>query len=198
MYTLGMDIAKRFSIEQRFTALINRFDLYDGTGTSLGFAEQKRFNLQESVTVWKDDAKAETHFSITAEKVFDVHGKYFVRDGAGNDVGYLRKNFKASLLRSTWGVYDMSDTLLFEAKEKNLLIAVIRRIATFAPIAGAELAEQLPISFYFEKEGAQVGYHRRKRALLDKYELAVTEEVGSTDDRLLLALGLALDILQQR
>ena len=195
-----MDIqtSSRFYISQRFTALINRFDLLNEADELVGFAEQKRFNLRESITVWKTEAKDSTLFTILAEKVLDVHGRYFIRDGEGRDIGYLRKNFKASLLRSTWGVYDMSDALLFEAKEKNLTIAVIRRIAGFVPIDFVDLLQQLPIRFYFEKDGRLVGHHRRLRSIRDKYEIEVTDELKDVDRRLLLGLGLLLDILQQR
>jgi hypothetical protein len=195
-----MDIqnSNRLYISQRFTALINRFDLLNEANELIGFAEQKRFNLRESITVWKTETKDSTLFTIMAEKVLDVHGRYFIRDGKGRDIGYLRKNFRASLLRSTWGVYDMSDTLLFEAKEKNLTIAIVRRIAGLVPVDFVELLQQLPIRFYFEKDGMLVGHHRRLRGIRDKYEIEVTEELKDVDRRLLLALGLLLDILQQR
>jgi uncharacterized protein YxjI len=195
---MDLQNSNRLYISQRFTALINRFELLNEADELVGFAEQKRFNLYESVTVWKTEAKDAVLFTITAEKLLDVHGRYFIRDGEGRDIGYLRKNFRASLLRSTWGVYDMSDTLLFEAKEKNLTIAIIRRIASFIPIDFVELLEQLPIRFYFEKAGKLVGHHRRLRGLRDKYEIEVTDDLKDVDRRLLLALGLLLDILQQR
>ena len=189
--------SNRFHISQRFTALVNRFDLYNDTNELIGFAEQKRFNLREQISVWRSEAKDQVLFSIAAEKVFDIRGKYLVLDGSGETVGYLRKRFVESLLRSTWGVYDLSDTLLYEAKEKNVVVAIIRRLGGFVPIVG-ELLEQLPFGFDLEKDGRTVGYHRRLRGIRDKYEIAVDDELKATDKRVLLALGLLLDILQQR
>ncbi|HEY0010980.1 MAG TPA: hypothetical protein VGB97_03685 [Candidatus Paceibacterota bacterium] len=186
----------RFTISQQFTALVNRFDIHDDTGSPIGFAEQKRFNLREQVSVWKDASKDEVLFSIAAEKVFDIHGKYLVSDGNGQQVGYIQKLFVESLLRSTWAVYRMDDTLLFTAVERNLIVALVRRLGAFVPVVG-ELLEQLPFGFDFIKDGEPAGYHRRKRGLRDQYEIAVEEGVD-VDRRVLIALGILLDILQQR
>jgi hypothetical protein len=189
--------SNRFLISQRFTALVNRFDLSTAEGEPVGFAEQKRFNLREQVTVWKSEDKAEALFTIEAEKVFDVHGKYLVRDEAGEPVGYLRKQFLRSLIRSTWEAYDTQDTLLYEARERNVAIALTRRIGGLIPVIG-DLLVQLPFGFDLRSEGRVIGYHRRKRGLRDRYEISLDEDFAATDKRLLLALGLLLDILQQR
>lgn len=186
-----------FIIVQRFTALINRFELYDPAGTLIGFAEQKRFNLREQVTVWKTESREEVLFSIQAENVLDVHGKYLVLDSEGNRIGYLRKLFKQSLVRSTWEAYAADDTLLYQARERNVIIAIVRRIGVLVPVVG-ELLEQLPIRFDLVRDGRVVGFHRRIFGLQDKYEIAVEPELSGTDKRILLALGLLLDILQQR
>lgn len=187
----------RFTISQQFTPFVNRFDIYDSEGQAVGFAEQKRFNLREKITVWKNGARDEVFFSISAEKVFDMRGKYFVQDGAGNQIGYVRKMFTESLLRSTWGVYDPSDNLLYTAREKNVTIAVIRRAGMFVPVVG-EILEQLPFGFELLKDGRVVGHHRRIRGLRDKYDVFLDDHPQESDRRLLLALGLLLDILQQR
>jgi len=194
---MSIQECNRFRIHQRFTALINRFDVYDDQDELIGFTEQKRFNLRESVTVWKSEGKDQALFTIAAEKVFDIHGKYFVVDENGQVVGYLRKVFMRSLIRSTWGAYDTNDTLLYEAIEKNLLFALLRRIGAPIEFLG-ELLVQLPQSFVLKKDNKVVGYHRRLWGIRDKYEIAVEGEAQKSDKRILLALGLLLDILQRR
>ena len=187
----------RFVISQRFTPLVNRFDIYDSANELIGFAEQKRFNLREKISIWQSDDKDKVLFSISAEKVFDIHGKYLVLDDSGQGIGYLRKFFGASLLRSTWGAYDQSGKLVFKAKEKNLVFALVRRIGGLLPVIG-ELLEQLPFNFVLESEDKIVGYHRRMFGIRDKYEICLTEDIEAIDKRVLIALGLLLDILQQR
>jgi uncharacterized protein YxjI len=198
-YNINMDYqnSKSFHISQRFTPIVNRFDIYDSENKLIGFAEQKRFNLREKITVWKSDAKDEVLFFINAEKIFDIHGKYLVLDGSSQVVGYLRKAFLNSLIRSTWEAYDPKDNLLYKARERNIVIAVIRRVGGFIPVLG-ELLEQLPFNFDLIKENKIIGHHRRKIGIRDNYEIQVNDEVAETDKRILLALGLLLDILQNR
>lgn len=186
-----------FTIVQRFTLLVNRFDLYDSNGKLIGFAEQKRFKLREQVSIWKTETRDKVLFSIRAENILDVHGKYIISDENDDLVGYLCKVFTKSLVRSTWEAFNANGVLLYRASEKNLLFALIRRVGTSIPILG-EILEQLPIRFDLVYEGKVVGYHRRIFGIRDKYEIAITSDLSGSDKRILLALGIVLDVLQNR
>ena len=191
-----------FLLQQKLTLLVNRYEYftYDGgvKGALIAFAEQKRFTFRESITVWTDESRAEVLFSVKAEKILDIHGKFLVRDAADNLIGYCRKAFGASLFRSTWEVYSASDELLFTATEKNKFIAITRRIARFFPYL-EDIAPFFPFNFIFEKDGNVVGHHMRLWGrLADQYVLTLEDDYKQCDRRMLLALGILLDALQDR
>lgn len=192
-------MAIQLLLEQKITALVNRYEYFDfsgGTkGEMLAVAEQKRFKLREEIEYWNNRQDKKLLFRFKAASMFDVHGRYEITDDAGKPVGYLKKAFAASLLKSTWEVYAPDDTLLFTAQESNAIVAIIRRLGGFIPYVGA-LIEQLPFNFVFMREGTQVGTHKRVFGLKDHYE--ITLEGVEADRRLVMALGVALDALQQR
>lgn len=200
----GMDLQahSRFLLYQKFTMLVNRYQyfLYDNEiqGEQVAFIEQKRFAFREHMTVYSDDARSSVLFTVIAEKLLDVHGRFVVRDANETMVGYCRKAFGASLLRSTWEVCDADDQVLFTAVEENHVIAIARRILQFIPYA-ADVAPFVPFNFVFLKEGKTMGGYRRVwGSLTDRYALWVGEELRNADRRPILALGILLDALQDR
>jgi hypothetical protein len=54
------------------------------------------------VTFYADEARTVPVFSFTARKRLDLGSGYDVLDAQGNPIGSFRKDFGASLLRSTW------------------------------------------------------------------------------------------------
>ena len=193
---------RSFLLVQKITFLINRYQyfVYDNAvqGEQIGFVEQKRFTFREQMTVWKNEQKSEQLFTVRAEKVLDIHGKFLIEDSSGLLLGYCRKAFGASLLRSTWEIYDAKDQLQFVCKEKNEGVAIGRRIAQFIPFVG-DFAHIVPFNFIFEKNGQIVGSHHRVwGSFNDRYALEVTEALDNCDRRLLLSLGILLDALQDR
>jgi uncharacterized protein YxjI len=189
-----------FVLKQRITPIVNRYEYFGKAGdaeTPVAFVEQKRFKLKEEITAWTNENRGEVVFTLKAEKVMDIHGKYLVSDAAGQLVGYLRKVFGASLLRSTWEIYDASGQLLLTVQETSVFAAVMRRFGGFVPIIGG-LLEFWPFNFQFLSQGQVVGFYNRIPGLRDKYDLALQDGAPAVDRRLMLALGIALDALQDR
>jgi uncharacterized protein YxjI len=199
---MDLQTHNQFLLQQKLTLLVNRYDyfLYDNDvkGEQIAFAEQKRFTFREAITVWTNDSKVEVAFTIKAEKILDIHGKFLIHDAQGNLIGYCRKAFRESLLRSTWEVYDAQDQLLFIAKERSNAMAFFRRIAQFLPYL-SDIAPFFPFNFIYEKDGKVVGHHERVWGrLADQYKQSLDQELSSVDRRLILTLGILLDALQDR
>ena len=96
-----------FFVKQRFAMTTNRYELYaanpDGSfGQLLGLAEQKRMALKEQVTFYSDETKARPVFAFKSRRVMDVNAEYDVTDEQRQPLGLFRKDFGASLLRSTF------------------------------------------------------------------------------------------------
>ena len=116
-------------------------------------------------------------------------------------VGEIQKVFGASLLRSTFTLFDMHGAEVATVREKSLPVALFRRLVGFIPYVG-DLADWLPIPYDFEfRSGEQVlGLHRRRRwKWRDVYDIDLTADAERRlDRRLVLAAAVGMDALQAR
>lgn len=197
----------RLYTDQKITMLVNRYQVYTPgdngeKGERIAFVEQERFKFKEKVHFYADETKQQELFSFRAEKVLDIHGKYFVEDVDGNLLGYFQKDFKTSLIKSKWDLYSADDSLQFSITENNLALAILRRYIGFLPFVG-DLLELITIlfryHFVFLSGGAAVGKYEKTTLIRDHYCLSVTDEAyAKLDQRVFIAMSVALDALQSR
>lgn len=197
-------------VEQKLTPFVNRYEIFsanqDGTkGDLLAFAEQKRFAIREKLTFFADATKQKTVFTMRAEKVMDVHGRYLIEDAKGTHLGSLKKEFKKSLLVSSWQILDIQDKTLLKVSESSMLLAILRRTIGFVPIIG-EIVDTLMsflLKYHFNfndaKTGELSGLYRKTTRLRDHYCLEMSDEIYNQNDwRVLGAMAVGLDALQSR
>lgn len=191
-----------FIVEQRITPLVNRYEIYEASNSSKGamisFVEQKRLAFKEEIQFYTDKTKQSLAFKVRAEKVMDVHGKFFITDGDGNTIGWVRKSFKASLLRSTWQL--SNDQRQITVTEKSQAFAIFRRVWGFIPFIG-DLPFVFKYHFIFQDDaGATAAEYIKTTRLRDHYELTPInhELLDQFDWRLLAAQCVLLDALQDR
>ncbi len=189
-------------VEQRITPLVNRYEIYEvsnGTkGAMISFVEQKRLAFKEEIHFYTDKTKQSLAFRVKAEKVMDVHGKFLVTDDSGNVIGWTRKAFKASLLRSTWQLSNNQQQMT--VTEKSQAFAIFRRVWGFMPFIG-DLPFVFKYHFIFQDEtGATAAEYIKTTRLRDHYELhPINHELLDTFDwRILAAQCVLLDALQDR
>lgn len=199
----------RLIMRQKITALVNKYSIADvnpdGTpGQMLGLAQQKRIALKEKVLFYTDESRSKLAFTFRAEKVLDVHGRYFVEDASGKLIGGFRKNFTKSLINSTWHVFDANEQEVFLVKESNQLVAVLRRFSGFIPVVGDIVETSVAFlkyhfSFIDPASGAEVGQYKKTTLFRDHYELLMDDSGWSRVDwRVMAAMSVALDALQSR
>lgn len=190
----------RFFVRQKITIMVNRYEILaanpDGTeGRLLAFAEQKRMKLKEEVTFFADTAKTRPVFSFKARQRLDVRAEHDVLDEHGQPIGWFKKEFGASLLRSTWHLSGPG----FEAigKERRPGIAILRRVWDVIPYIGEIW---VPFVFHFDftdkATGQPVLSSERIKSIRDRYDITVADP--RVDFRLAAAMAVALDALQSR
>lgn len=192
-----LDAVDRFLVAQRFRLIGDRYELSTlaGDGHSaadlVGRVEREAFQARERLEAFAPDGHL--LFTLRAERILDVGGKYPVTDYRDHRIGELRKLFAESLFRSKWEVWDGQGTLVATAEESSLKLALGRRLIDFLPV---------PIPYHFDLRGPsgdQIGSVRRLRTVRDRYVLDLTGDPDRTIDRRLgLALAVALDGLQDR
>lgn len=190
----------RFFVRQKVTMMVNRYLVFaanpDGTeGQLMAFAEQKRMKLKEEVVFFTDESKQRRVFSFKARQRMDVRAEHDVLDEAGRPLGWFKKEFAASLLRSTWALG--APGLDARGQERRPVIAVLRRVWTVIPYVGDVW---VPFVFHFDfvdsTTGAPVLTSERQRSIRDRY--AVTVHDPRLDFRVAASMAVALDALQSR
>ncbi len=190
----------RFLVQQKITLAVNRYLVHaadpDGNeGPLLAFAEQKRLKLKEEVQFFTDESKQRRVFSFKARQRLDIGAEHDVFDDSGRSLGTFRKEFGASLLRSTWTL--SAPGLEARGQERRPVIAVLRRLWTVIPVVG-----DIPVPFLFHFDftdtatGAPVLTSERRRSVRDRYDVTVHDP--RLDFRVAAAMAVALDALQSR
>lgn len=194
----------RFLIQQLFKPIGNEYRISipapgsSEEGEPVLFVKQKKLKIKEDIrfrTSPDDDAHL---FMIKSKSVFEFRGRHEVLDANDQVIGLLEKDFARSLIRSHWHVRDANGDELFEGYEANLIIALVRR---FAGVASdwLSVAQWLPFNFVLLKGGQEAGTYRRVLGKLrDRYVLELGQSLQDIDRRLVLALAVALDALQDR
>ena len=180
-----------FFLKQKFAMTTNRYELFaanpDGTfGQLMGFAEQKRLAFKEQVTFYSDQTKTRPVFSFKARAVMELNSGYDISDEAGNQIGFFRKDFGASLMRSTFHLEGHG--YAGRGQERSQAVALLRRFADI-PF--------LPIHFDFvTPEGEPLLGVERQGSVRDKYTVHVPDP--RVDFRVAAAVAVGLDALMQR
>jgi len=180
-----------FYVQQKFAMTTNRYALYaanpDGSfGALMGVAQQKRMAFKEQVTFYSDEAKTRPVFGFKARARLDLNSGYDITDETGQQIGFFRKDFGASLLRSTFHIEGPGYT--GTGQERSQLVAIVRRF-TDIPF--------LPIHFdYVDSSGAPLLGVERQASVRDKYTVHVPDP--RVDFRVAAAVAVAMDALMSR
>jgi len=196
--------AERYLLRQKLTMMVNRYEIVrqDEFGKELGllcFAEQKRMAAKEQVTFYTDSAKTHPLFGFKARKPIDLSSGYDVTDSQGQPIGWFKKQFKASLVNSTWTL-GLPDGREFVGRERNAKLAVVHRLWDIAPVVG-----DIPVPFLFHfdfaaPDGSVALSSTKKAGVKDVYHvtLPALADGKPIDWRVGMAMAVALDALQSR
>ena len=199
----------RLIVEQKITAFVNRYTIYTATEHGekdqlVALAQQKRIALKEKVIFYTDESKSQIAFTFRAEKVMDIHGRYFVEDANGQLLGAFKKDFKKSLVSSTWDILNANGQQTINITESNTTLAVIRRYGGYIPFVGDVIdiiASFLRYHFVFSdtQSNNQVGRYQKTTLFRDHYLLSMDDAAYAEQDwRVLAAMAVGLDALQSR
>jgi uncharacterized protein YxjI len=184
---------RRLIVRQKLTMMQNRYVVHaagpDGVseGPIVGFAEQKRLAFKEQVTIYTDESRQWVLAGFKARKVLDLGSGYDVLDHAGQPIGSFRKDFGASLLRSTWHL-EQPGIPPIVGQETNMTVAILRRFM--------ESLSWLPYHFAFTVNGYTSFTVDKQWGLRDRYIVDIPDP--NLDRRLVIAMAVALDALQGR
>jgi uncharacterized protein YxjI len=179
-----------FVVNQKLTMMVNRYEIRalgadGGPGELMAIAQQKRMAFKEQVTFYADEQRTRAVFSFKARKTIDLGSGYDVYDEAGAPLGFFRKDFGKSLLRSTFHL--SGPEIEATGQERNQLVAIARRLVDF------------PFPFHFDfvdPAGRPVMSVERQFSMRDRYAVNVPDP--RLDFRLAAAMAVGLDALMGR
>ena len=180
-----------FYVLQKFAMTTNRYAIHaaepgGATGRVMAVAQQKRMAFKEQVTFYEDESRTRPVFAFAARRRIDLNAGYDITDESGAQIGFFRKEFGASLLRSTFHVEGPGYT--GTGQERSPVVAVVRRFLDI-PF--------LPIHFDFvDASGAPLLSVERQGSVRDRYTVNVPDP--RVDFRVAAALAVGLDALMQR
>ncbi len=199
-----LEAADRLLVQQLFKAIANEYRISVPSpgsteeGRPLLYVKQKKMKIKEDIRFRVAPDVEEHLFMIKSKSVFEFRGRHEVLDSDGALIGMLEKDFRRSLVRSHWRVRDASGTELLEGHEASWAIAILRRVAGLLPDWLALLG-WVPFNFVLLREGREVGAYRRVLGKFrDRYVLELQPEIRDVDRRLIVALAVGLDALQDR
>ena len=207
--TIDPNAHDRFILRQRLRLVTNEYEFSlpaDGEtpGPPFCFVRQRTFKLKEDIRFYTDEGRSTELMRIKARQRFDPRARYDVTSTDGSKIGEIQKVFGASLLRSTYTLFDANGSEIATATEANAVVAIFRRLVGFLgliPVVGV-VVDFLPIPYHFVflRDGVEVGSHRRHLwKVRDTYTIDLSSDPGRTlDRRLSLALAVGMDALQAR
>jgi uncharacterized protein YxjI len=199
MEVQGIQEHDRFLVRQRLRLMVNQYEVRTeapggAEGDLVAFAQQKRLAFKEQVTLYADTGKTRPILGFKARKRIDLGATYDVTDESGRPIGLFRKDFKRSLLSSTWHL-EQDGRPAITGSERNKAVAVLRRVWGIIPYVDA-LPFAWPYHFDFYAGDRLAFSVEKKFSLRDRYVVAVKDP--DLDRRLVIAQAVALDALQSR
>lgn len=180
-----------FVVRQKLTMMINRYEISEsdeaGNPTRLmALAEQKRLAFKEQVTFYSDAGKSRPVFGFKARRKLDLNAGYDITDEGGAEIGFFKKDFGASLLRSTFHIEGPGYT--GTGRERNQLVGLLRRFTEL---------DFIPVHFDFvDAQGQPLFSVERKMSIGDRYRVTVPDR--RVDFRVAASVAVALDALMSR
>lgn len=195
---------KLFEVHQKITLLVNEYlvlkDTPDGQQQVIGYAKQKRLALREQFTLFKDESQIEVLVASKARSVIDLGPTFDVNDASGKPLAVLKKEFKKSLLVSSWSIYDPGmRNVLFRVEEKSKPIAIFRRLWEFIPFVSEVMPFPLKFHFSIKTSNEIAGEYIKTTLIRDHYALYLKDRYTNTiDQRAWMVFAVLLDAMQSR
>jgi hypothetical protein len=194
---------KLFEVHQRLTAFGNEYRILGGDSENLqleAYAKQKRLAMREKFTLFTGEDQKQVLATSQARKVFDPSTAHIIRDDKDKILAVVKKEFKSSLLRSTWTIYADEELTkpLFKVQESNSAVAILRRVWHLLPVT-----DFVPflIKFHFDilVDNEVVGKHSKITLLRDHYAFYLDEEHAKVlDEKAWMIFAILLDAMQAR
>ncbi len=169
------------------------FHIYDENGSLVGYCKQKAFKLKEDIRLYTDESMSEPLLTLAARSIIDFGATYDITMPDGTHLGSLRrKGLKSTFLKDEWVIFDDEGTEIGMLKEKNLLMAILRR---------GDAAAFFPQRFEFFKTGSDepvAAIRQHFNLFVYRLGLSILKDDEELDELLLLGATCLIAAIEGR
>jgi len=103
----------------KISTFSNDFTAKDADDKTVAYVKQKLFKLKEAITIYSDESKAYTNYTIAADRWIDFSAAYSLKDKDGNELGKVARKGWKSLWKAEYHIIDQHEKLQYYIREEN-------------------------------------------------------------------------------
>lgn len=179
--------------------IANDFTAYDAHDQTVAYVRQKMFKLKEAITVYSDENKTRTLYTIAANKWLDWSAAYAMSDALGKRIGKVARKGWASIWKAEYEIIDQRDQLQYHIREESALVKVMDSVLGEIPFIGMLTGYFFNPTYIITDKRDQVIARLKKEPSFwgRKFEIEKIREFD-TDDGERIMLSLMMMILLER
>lgn len=187
------------SFNFKIIALGNRIFAREADGRLIGFASQKLFKLKEDIRIFADESKNQLVYNIRADRIIDFSARYTFYDGAGRELGSIKRQGMRSIWKAEYELYDAAGSFVMKINEENAWRKVGDYFLSEIPLVGFFTGYFLNPSYIVSRgSGEAVARLAKQPAMFEsKFELSTNAPLTENEETLLFLGTLMMAILER-
>jgi len=188
------------SFEFKIGTFANDFTAKDASGNTISYVKQKMFKLKEAINVFSDESKADTLYTIAADRVIDFNASYAFKNAQGVELGKVGRKGRKSILKAHYEIFDKANQLDYTITEENPWAKVGDAVLGELPIVSMFTGYLFNPKYVVKDNNDQIIARLSKEASFFGRRFKL-EEVGKfkegDDERIMLSL-MMMSLLERR
>lgn len=184
----------------KISTLANDFTAIDNDGKTLAYVRQKMFKLKEDITIYSDESRTKTNFSIKADKWIDFSTAYAFTNSEGTALGKIARKGWASIWKSHYELIDQHNKLQYHVREENGWVKVFDSLLGQIPVLSMLTGYLFNPSYIVtDLKGEKIVRLKKEPSFFGrKFEVSKLKEIDNDDvERIILGL-MMMNLLERR
>lgn len=139
----------------KFWSLAPTISITDREGRLILYVRQKLFRLKEVIEVFRDEQRAQTLYTIKADRIIDFSARYNFANPQGQPLGAVKRKGLKSLWKAHYDIFE-GDRIVFSIQEENPWIKVLDALFSEIPIVGMFTGLVFNPTYIVTRPGGQI------------------------------------------
>jgi uncharacterized protein YxjI len=150
----------------KFLTISSFIRVVDATGQLVSYVKQRAFRLREDVTIFADEAQAQSLYHIKANKIIDIGATYAITSADGRSLGALKQRGMRTFWKATYDVLDETGSAIGLIHEQDAWVKVIDTLVGEIPFLGFVIQQWINPTYLIDGTDGTTYLHLRKRPSL--------------------------------